>query len=200
MKNKLQRPALEKIISATAFRQWYWLKAELIHYCQQKRIPSGGSKQELEERIAHYITTGNVLPISRHLPTSTFNWAREHLTLDTVITDSYTSGPNVRRFMKGHVGERFRFTIDFMKWMNENAGQTLGEAVKAWQRLEEKKQEPNFRTTIPHQNQYNRYLRDFFTDNPDQNIATARRCWKLKRSLPGTNHYEPSDLLLKEDG
>ena len=192
------RPNLEEITAASEFRRWYWLKEELVRYCRRVGISYRGGKAEIADRIAHYLSTGNVPSIIHPKKTSTFDWAREVLTLDTIITDSYTNGPNVRRLMKVHLGDHFRFTIGFMKWMKDNVGKTLGDAVEEWQRQHEQKQRGDVRTKIPVDNQYNRYLRDFFADNPNQDMATARRCWKLKRALPGPQRYEPSDLSLND--
>ena len=193
---RLTRPRWEDLTTAEEFRRWYWLKTELVAYCRQQGLSYAGGKKEITERIAQYLTTGTALPPRRPKSTSTFDWAREALNPETVITDSYTNGPNVRRFMKEHLGARFRFTVDFMRWMEEHVGSTLGDAVQEWRRLESRKQDPTFRTTIPEHNEYNRYLRDFFADRPEQSMEVARKCWKRKRSLPGTNRYEPSDLSL----
>lgn len=84
-----------------------------------------------------------------------------------------------------------------MNWMKENAGKTLKDAVTEWERLEELKKGGNHKSEIPEGNQYNKYMRDFFADNPDKTIADARLCWKLKRALPlGRHVYERSDLSL----
>ena len=38
------------------------------------------------------------------------------------------------------------------------------------------------------------YIRDFFEDNKDHSMSEAIICWKYKKSLPGHNRYERSDL------
>ncbi|MFX8554355.1 hypothetical protein ABTM01_19500, partial [Acinetobacter baumannii] len=72
------------------------------------------------------------------------------------------------------------------------------DAVNEWHRINEQQKDKNFKTEIPPSNQYNKYIRDFFADNPTMTIAQARHFWKLKRSLPlGKHIYEKSDLKLE---
>jgi hypothetical protein len=120
------------------------------------------------------------------------------LELNTIITDSYTNGPNTRQFFKEHCGERFHFSIPFMDFMKNNCGKTLQDAINEWKRLDELSKYKNFKSEIPEGNQYNKYIRDFFADNPNMTINQARHFWKLKRSLPlGRHIYERTDLELK---
>lgn len=62
------------------------------------------------------------------------DWHREHLTLETRITPDYRSTQNVRRFFRAHVGQHFRFTVDFMVWMRRNPGLSLRAAIREWKR------------------------------------------------------------------
>ena len=69
--------------------------------------------------------------------------------------------------------------------------------INEWQRLNEQSKDKNFKSEIPTGNQYNKYIRDFFADNPNPTIEQARHFWKLKRSLLlGRHIYEMSDLKL----
>jgi 16S rRNA C1402 N4-methylase RsmH len=85
-----------------------------------------------------------------------------------------------------------------MARMKNNNGKKLKDGVKKWKRLDTLKKDGNLKSVISVHSQYNRYIRDFFADNPDASLADARRCWKLKRQLPMEKHkYERSDLKLK---
>lgn len=195
----MKRPDLIDIKTAEELRQWYWLKQELVDYCKLIKVSYTGSKTEITDRLAQMLETGIVegsKPKRKPKPTSKFNWKKEILTPETIITDSYTNGPNTRNFFKEQIGPRFKFNIDFMAWMKANCGKTLNDAVEKWKALEERKKDKNFKSTIPSSNQYNQYMRDFFSDNPDKTIKDARKYWLLKRSLPGHNKYEKSDLEL----
>lgn len=200
----MKRPKLQKISSAEEFKNWYWLKEELISYCREVGIKTTGAKFEIAERIINYLNTGETQTNQKpdkliQKPTSKFDWKNEQLTVDTVITDNYKNNSNVRKFFLQQVGGKFSFSIDLMQWMKDNIGKTLGDAVVEWHRLQELKKNPNYQSVIPAHNQYNQYTRDFLTDNPDKSIEDARKYWKLKRSKPGTLKYSKADLLLTED-
>lgn len=197
----MTRPNIQDIKTGEELKRWYWLKEELVNFCKQKRLSYFGSKFDILERLATALDNGFVETeeiAGKIPPTSTFNWARSLLTLDTIITDSYTNGPNTRKFFKQHCGDTFHFSIPFMRFMKNNCGKTLQDAVNEWHRLNEQRKDKNFKTEIPPSNQYNKYIRDFFADNPTMTIAQARHFWKLKRSLPlGKHIYEKSDLKLE---
>ncbi len=86
-------------------------------------------------------------------------------------------------------------TIEEAKtFLKENAGKTYKDAIEAYyQLLEEKK---SGRTKIDKQFEYNTYIRDFFEDNKGKSLEDAINCWNYKKSLPGHNHYEKSDLAV----
>jgi len=195
----MKRPNLTDIKTAKELRQWYWLKQELMDYCKLMKINYAGSKAEITDRIAETLTIGfnkEKKATKKLKPTSKFNWAKEVLTPDTIITNSYKNGQNTRQFFQKEIGPSFKFNIDFMAWIKANHGKTLKDAVEQWYLLEERKKDKNFKSTIPASNQYNQYMRDFFADNPTKTIKDARKYWSLKRSLPGHNKYEKSDLGL----
>lgn len=192
------RPEITTIETGTELKRWYWLKAELAAYCKAAGISYSGSKFEILDRIADVLDGKKVSRKKPKKPKSTFNWATETLTPETIITDSYKNGPNSRSFFKEYCGGKFSFNIAFMDWMKANTGKTLRDAVTEWERLEALKRSGKHKSDIPEGNQYNKYVRDFFDDNPDKTIAEARHYWKLKRALPlGRHVYERSDLELK---
>ncbi len=82
----------------------------------------------------------------------------------------------------------------FQKWLKTNFGKTYGEAINAYYvLLEEKKKN---KTTIDKQFEYNTYIRDFFECNKGKNLNDTIKCWKYKKSLPGSNKYDDSDLCV----
>ena len=187
-----ERPAIETVGSGTELRRWYWLKSEVADRARRLGLSAGGSKEEITARIAHFLDTGERLKPKRVRAASGFDWANETLTPETVITDSYRNGPNVRAFFRAHYGPRFTFNIAFMKWMRENVGRTLADAVEARREIAER--EKHSKPAIPASNQFNAYTRDFHAANPGRSQTDARRCWSWKRSLPGHNRYEDADL------
>lgn len=204
MNDDMDRPEIDQCVDSAAFRRWYWLKSELVAFAREHGLRVSGGKDALADRIAHYLDTGDrerSVEARRPRPSSTFNWARATLTLDTVITDSFTNGPNLRAFMKRHAGASFRSSIEFMQWARDNVGKTLADAVAEWRRIEARRK-AGHKAPIPAHNQFNQYVRDYFADNPDGSMAAARRLWAVKRRRSGDNRYRRSDLevLLKSNG
>jgi Domain of unknown function (DUF6434)/SAP domain-containing new25 len=193
------RPNIDDISSGESLKKWYWLKAELVTFCKKIGINYSGSKFEILDRIALSLDAEKVVLEEKKVkPSSKFDWSKETLTLDTLITDSYTNGPNTRTFFKEYCGTKFSFSIPFMTWMKQNVGKTLRDAVKAWDKINAELKDKNTKSVIPEGNQYNQYMRDFFADNPDKTIKEARHFWQLKRDLPlGKHRYERSDLDLE---
>jgi hypothetical protein len=195
------RPNISDIETGHELKRWYWLKEELVAYCKQMQISYSGAKFDILERIAVALDSRGDRPeaaTKKLKPTSKFHWSKATLSLDTIITDSYTNGPNTRSFFKQHCGDKFHFSIPFMNFMKNNCGKTLQDAVTEWHRLNQQSKDANFKSEIPAGNQYNKYIRDFFLDNPDLSIEQARHFWKLKRSLPlGRHIYEREDLNLR---
>ncbi|MEM9325784.1 MAG: DUF6434 domain-containing protein [Bacteroidota bacterium] len=195
------RPSFAELATGDDFLSWYWLKAEMVQYCKAAGLPHNGSKFELRDRIAYALDhDGAVLaPEKKKKPTSTFDWANAELTLDTLITDNVSFGPNFRGFMESEIGPSFVCHGDFMDWVKANIGKTLSDAVAAWRELEGRKKDPAFRREIRSFNMYNQYTRDFLDDNPGSGLALARSHWDKKKRLPapgGFVKYERSDLEL----
>jgi hypothetical protein len=195
------RPDINEIETGAELKRWYWLKEELVDFCKRTQLSYVGAKFDILERIATALDKGVTKTentTNEVKPTSKFIWSKSLLTLDTIITDSYTNGPNTRKFFKQHCGDNFHFSIQFMDFMKNNCGKTLQNAVNEWHKLNEQSKDKNFKSEIPASNQYNKYIRDFFADNPTMTLEQARHFWKLKRSLPlGRHIYEKTDLKLK---
>jgi hypothetical protein len=193
------RPDIYTIQTGEEFRKWYWLKEEVVAYCKLTKLSYVGSKFEIIERIANALDN-KIEPIKvtkKQAIPSKIDWSKAHLTLETIITDNYKNGPNVRRFFIEHCGAHFSFNIEFMAWMKANTGKTLQDAVDKWLEIAKKSKDKTHKSVIPEGNQYNQYLRDFFADNPDKTMKQARHFWQLKRALPlGLHKYERGDLDL----
>lgn len=197
----MEKPKITDINSSKAFQSWYWLKAEMVEKCQQLGLPYTGGKFELRDRIIYALDhDGALMPeVKAPEPTSKFSWSKAVLSLDTEITDNVTFGPNFRRFMTAQIGAHFSCHSDFMDWVKNNAGKTLGDAVIKWEELERRKEDPSFQREIAEHNMLAQYVRDFLADNPDSRFKEALRCWKVKKQLPakgGFVKYNKEDLAL----
>ena len=184
-----ERPELNKKLDAATFRSFYYLKQELADFCKENGLPTSGSKSELTDRIAYFLDTGNVLKSPAERKTAVNIGT---LTEETVIEPNIVCSEKHRAFFSEKIGKSFSFNVPFQKWLKANAGETYGDAIRAYYRiLEEKKQT---KTEIGGQFVYNTYIRAFFADNPGKSLHDAIVCWNYKKGLPGTHQYEPSDL------
>jgi hypothetical protein len=63
-----------------------------------------------------------------------FDWHKDAITRNTVISSSYKNTQNVRKFFKSLCGDQFKFDRDFMQWMKNAQGKTMGDATAEWMR------------------------------------------------------------------
>ena len=185
------RPELDVTLDGNTFRNYYYLKEELVDFCRKNSLPTSGGKEEITERIACFLDNGKVLkPISRARKVVDVGEISE----DTIIESGFVCSEKHRAFFKEKIGKSFSFNVMFQRWLKENSGKTYKDAIEAYfQILEEKK---SIRTKIDKQFEYNTYIRDFFDDNKGRSLEEAINCWKYKKSLPGHNRYEKSDLVI----
>ena len=189
-----KRPILNENISVIDFKDFYWLKEELVLFCRTVGLISSGSKLEIAGRIEKYLTSGiKNTPRSKPKTTSKFDWNNEILLSQTLITDNYKNTENVRSFFEKNIGQQFKFNVKFMDWMKSSEGKTLGQAIKEWEKIKVEKI-INKRKKISPQFEYNTYLRDFLADNPGSKRDLGIKLWKIKKSMRGDNLYNKNDL------
>ena len=189
------RPILNRELDGESFRKWYWLKEELADFCRANDLPATGSKLDLTDRIAYFLDTGKVLsaPKTRRVSSKVTT-----ITLDSPIEPDFVCSEVHRAFFREQIGESFSFNVAFQKWLKSNTGRLYSDAVAAYYEILAAKK--TTRTTIDRQFEYNTYVRDFFEANKGRSLDDAIKCWKYKKSLPGHNRYEDSDLdVLKKD-
>ena len=56
-----ERPTLNRQLDSTTFRDFYWLKEELVDFCRNNGLSTAGGKLEITERIAHFLDTGEIV-------------------------------------------------------------------------------------------------------------------------------------------
>ena len=185
------RPELTCGLDSHTFREYYFLKEELVDFCRANRLPVSGGKQELTERIACFLETGKVQrPAAKR--TAAHQKAVSEITRESIIEDGFVCTEAHRAFFRREIGNRFSFNVQFQQWLKANAGKTYAEAVAAYHEILEAKK--TGKSTIEKQFEYNTYIRDFFADNPGKTLEDAIKCWKYKKSLKGHNRYERSDI------
>ena len=196
----MKRPALSDQLSVDDFKDFYWLKKELIAFCKTKGINQTGGKLEIAERIITFLQSGAIINHStKPQIIAKFNWHHAPLSLDTLITDNYKNTRHVRTFFIEQIGEHFRLNVPFIEWMRTNVGKTMKDAIAEWYKIRDVEKDKNHKREIAPQFEYNRYMRDFLADNPDKSTKDAMRFWKLKRSKAGDHTYSKMDLQLAED-
>ena len=189
----MTRPILNKNLDSKIFRSFYFLKEELVDFCRKNGLPTSGGKVEITDRIAHFLDTGEIMPVSRERKTTV---QIDDIDLNTKIEPNFVCTEKHRAFFKEHIGNTFSFNVAFQKWLKSNTGKTYKEAIAAYyQILEEKKKG---KTKIDRQFEYNTYIRDFFADNQGKSLEDAIKCWKYKKQMRGHNRYERADLIALE--
>ena len=185
-----ERPVLDKNLDSKTFRDFYYLKEELVDFCRKNGLPVSGGKLQITDRIACFLDTGEIqAPSKAKRKVMTVSDISE----DTIIEVDFICSEKHRAFFKEHIGSSFSFNVVFQKWLKNNAGKTYKEAIAAYdQILEEKKKG---KTKIDKQFEYNTYIRAFFADNRGKTLEDAIKCWKYKKQLQGHNGYEQSDLV-----
>lgn len=183
------RPILDKNLDSKTFREFYYLKEELVDFCRKNRLPTSGGKIEITDRIAHYLDTGKALPAraAKKKPPTVAEISGE-----TEIEPDFVCSQKHRAFFKEQIGNGFSFNVAFQKWLKGNAGKTYQAAVAAYYQILEDRKKGD--TNIDRQFEYNTYIRAFFSDNKGSSLAEAIQCWKYKKQLPGHNRYERTDL------
>lgn len=191
-----ERPVLDKNLDSKTFRDFYYLKEELVDFCRKNNLPVSGGKLELTDRIAYFLDTGEILSSSVAKKKVTVISNIANINEDTKIETDFVCSEQHRAFFKNHIGSSFSFNVAFQKWLKSNAGKTYKDAISAYyQILEDKKKG---KTKIDKQFEYNTYIRDFFADNQGKSLEDAIKCWKYKKQLQGHNRYERSDLIAIE--
>ena len=181
-------PKLTKNLTSDEFKQYYFLKEELKDFCRAEGLRVSGSKEDLENRIIHYLDTGEKLDEPKVKRNSTETMGE--ITLDAKLGENFKCSEDKREFFVNHIGKGFKFKVNFQKWLKANPDKTYGDAVEAYYEI----QNSGKKTEIGRQFQYNQYIRDFFNDNGDRSLDDAIACWNYKKSLKGHNRYEKSDL------
>ncbi|HKM20909.1 MAG TPA: DUF6434 domain-containing protein [Lachnospiraceae bacterium] len=186
---KQDRPVLDRNLDCKTFREFYYLKEELVDFCRKNKLPTTGGKIEITDRIACFLDTGEI-PIVKTQKKSTPTVTE--IDEETKIETDFVCSEKHRAFFKEHIGNHFSFNVAFQKWLKTNAGKTYREAIDAYYQIFEKKK--NGTTQIDKQFEYNTYIRDFFADNKGKSLEEAIQCWKYKKQVQGHNRYEQSDL------
>ena len=98
-----ERPKLNKEMDSEIFRDFYYLKEELVDFCRANNLPVSGNKMELTERIACFLATGEIVAASVK---SVRNANVGEITENTVIESDIVCSQKHRAFFRGKIGKR----------------------------------------------------------------------------------------------
>ncbi|MEE1129769.1 MAG: DUF6434 domain-containing protein [Methanobrevibacter sp.] len=183
---------LSKNLKPEEFKQYYFLKDELKDFCRSEGLKVSGSKIDLENRIIHYLKTGEEL-VEHSSRQFSFQQPSE-ISLDSQLGENFKCSEDKREFFEKEIGKGFKFKVKFQKWLKSNPEKTYRDAIDAYHLIQYSKE----KTKIDKQFQYNQYIRDFFKNNNDKSLDDAIKCWKYKKSIKGHNRYEENDLEILE--
>ena len=109
-----ERPDLDLRLSAEIFRQYYYLKEELVDFCRKNNLQATGSKSELSERIEVFLESGKRIRAERK--TRKTQSAGE-IKPNNIIEENFVCSEKHRAFFKEQVGKSFSFNVAFQKWL-----------------------------------------------------------------------------------
>ena len=118
------RPVLDRNLDSKTFRDYYYLKEELVSFCRENGIPVSGGKIEITDRIAYFLDTGKILPAPAERKKAT---AISAIREDTEIEANFVCSEKHRAFFREHIGSGFSFNVAFQKWLKNNTGKTYKE-------------------------------------------------------------------------
>lgn len=165
----MTRPPLTPDLLASDFLSFYWLKQELLDFCRAEALSTQGSKGDLTERIATFLTTGErpapppKRPRAAPMPVT--------LTRDSVIGPGWRCSEPLRAFFRSEIGPHFHFDQRMRDFIAQEVGKTLQEAIEMWE-------QPRPTTSpIAPQFEYNRHMRAFYERHPNATRAEAIQVW-----------------------
>lgn len=175
----MPRPMLTTELRAAEFTRFYWLKEELVAFCRQQHLSTGGSKQDLTQRITSHLTGEKPAIGAARRPARTAKMP-ETFNRSTVIGPGWRCSQELRAYFEQEIGPRFHFDAVMRELIHQGSGQTLGEAIRAWQAAQSNP-EPRI---IASQFEYNQHIRDYFQAHPGASLSEAIRAWQEKRQAP----------------
>lgn len=107
------RPVLDRNLDSKIFRDYYYLKEELVNFCRENDIPVSGGKVEITDRIACFLDTGKILSAQTARKRTT---VISTISKDTKAEANFVCSEKHRAFFREHIGSGFSFNVTFQKW------------------------------------------------------------------------------------
>ena len=124
------RALLTTNLTPEEFKNYYFLKEELKDFCRSEGLKVSGSKQDLEKRIIHYLSTGEEL--EEKFTRKNSNELSSDITLDSKLGENFKCSEDKREFFEKEIGKGFKFKVKFQKWLKANPDKTYRDAIDAY--------------------------------------------------------------------
>ena len=104
----MDRPELNNQLDSKTFREYYYLKEELIDFCRKNNLQTTGGKIELTDRISKFLDTGErIFKVYDSRRTKII----DEITLESIIEDNFVCSEKHRAFYKKEIGKSFSFNV-----------------------------------------------------------------------------------------
>ncbi len=193
------RPPLEPGMAPQALDMYYWYMQELVAYCRERGLPTQGHKHEVIERVRQHLRGG---PVAAHREPAPAKAARalagvRTITLETPIGPDYKCDADTRAFFESAIGPHFHFTAHLQRWRRANTQRqlTYGDLAAEWIAEHERRKDKNYKSTLMHTWEYNRFVRDYMRDkerNHGKTLKDAAAAWNELRQSCGPRDYASS--------
>ena len=115
------RPIFSKNLSIEDFKKYYWYKTELQKICRDNKLPTQGTKAELEEYIENFLLGKECINKRKVLDNIRKNKVLTNITLDTkLIEDGFKFNNESRKFFSDYFGvDKFSFTKEMASTLRQ---------------------------------------------------------------------------------
>ncbi len=185
------KPLLTKELPPEVFKEYYWEKKELVHFCTNHKLPSAGGKLELSTRIENFLRTGKIDKVVNKKRKYKFD-SQEIITSSTKVVN-FKCDAKTREFFIREIGQHFKFNDylrQFIKTPDLDGSLTYGHLVAGWLANESDIKQTTQKPPIAKQFQFNQFQRDFYNANKNAKREEMLKAWKLVRSVAGPATYE----------
>ncbi|MGN9165083.1 SAP domain-containing protein [Tissierellaceae bacterium HCP3S3_D8] len=200
------RPIFTQEMTVEEFEKHYWYKTELQSICRKHKIPSNGTKAELEHYIKEFLLGNHPINIREECSKiRKATYSTDDISLDTkLIQDGFKFNNRARKFLAEYFKmESFSFTKEMASALrnaerNKDYDMTVADLISVY---ENKKDFNEMKKSVEEKTyQWNNFVKDFNNDERSKNfnhkMKVASILWRKVRDNPGPKKYRTK--LLEE--
>lgn len=106
-----ERPILNKNLDSSEFKEFYYLKKELVDFFKFECLKSWVIKNN-RKKIIYYLETGEILKEVNLKKFTSKNITK--ISLNSKLGENFTCSQEVREFFKKEIGNNFTFKVPFL--------------------------------------------------------------------------------------